>query len=99
MNIAYDEKGKVFSHVIHKDALYVRIQTVTHLITGEIYLDKDKRIKDELEFTEQFIAVTGAKVLKADGSLAYEAEFITLNRDHIVWLALEDVPADEAGPA
>jgi hypothetical protein len=31
-------------------------------------------------------------VHKLDGSLAYEAPFITVNRNHIVWLALEDEP-------
>lgn len=91
MNV--DEKGKVFSHVVHKDVHYVRIQTITHQITGEVYVRRDQRIKDELEFSEQFIAVTSAKVYKLDGTLAYEAPFITLNRNHIVWLALEDEPA------
>lgn len=89
-NIAYDEKGKIFSQVIHKDALFARIQTITHHITGEVYLEHETRIKDELEFAEQFIAVTDAKVYTNAGVLAYEAAFITLNRDHIIWLALED---------
>lgn len=98
-NIAYDEKGKVFSRVIHKDALYARIQTITHLITGEVYVEHETRIKDELEFADQFIAVTSAKVYTNTGSLVYEAEFVTLNRDHIVWLALEDEPPTGISPA
>ena len=92
MTVAYDDKGKVFSNIISKDALSVRIQTVTNMITGEIYVDHDKRVKDELEFAGQFIAVTTAKVFNGDGSLAYTAEFVTVNRNHIVWLALEDGP-------
>jgi hypothetical protein len=98
-NVAYDEKGKVFSQVIHKDAMFARIQTVTHLITGEIYLDPETRIKDELEFSEKFLAVTEAKVFGHDGKLVYKAPFITLNRDHIIWLALEDEPIPDHAPA
>jgi hypothetical protein len=92
MTDIYDEKGKVFTRVVHKDVLYVRVQTVTHLITGEIYIEHEQRIKDHLELAEQFIAITSAKVFGLDGVLAYQAEFLTLNRAHIVWLALEDEP-------
>ncbi len=92
MSTEYDPKGKVFTHVVHKDVVYVRIQTITHQITGDVYIEHDRRIKDELEFAEQFIAVTSAKVFKLDGTLAYDAPFVTINRNHIVWLALEDDP-------
>lgn len=91
-NLDYDPKGKVFSNVVRKDAVYVRIQTLTHQITGEIYLKQEQRIKDELEFAEKFIAVTSAQVYRLNGEKVYDAAFITLNRDHIVWLALEDEP-------
>lgn len=90
MTIAYDEKGKVFSHIVHKDVLRARIQTVTNQIIGDIYIEHEKRIKDVLEFTETFIAITAAKVYSPDGSLVYEAPFLTLNRNHIVWLAIEE---------
>lgn len=89
----HDEKGKVFTHIVHKDILHARIQTLTHQITGEIYLKHEQRVKDELEIAEQFIAVTSAKVYKLTGELAYEAPFVTINRSHIVWLALEDEPS------
>ncbi|MBM4423824.1 MAG: hypothetical protein FJ030_10580 [Chloroflexi bacterium] len=92
MSTEYDPKGKVFTHVVHKDVVHARIQTITHQIVGEIYLTHEKRIKDELEFAEKFIAITAPKVFNLDGTLAYEAVFITINRDHIVWLALEDEP-------
>jgi len=92
MTTEYDDKGKVFSTKIRKDAVYARIQTITHLLTGEIYIEHDSRIKDHLEVAEKFIALTSAKVFNPDGSLAYESAFITLNRDHIIWLALEDEP-------
>ena len=90
MTSEYDEKGKIFTHVVHKDILYVRVQTVTHLITGEMYIEHEQRIKDQLEIAEQFIAITAAKVFSLDGTLTYQADFLTLNRAHIVWLALED---------
>ena len=89
----HDEKGKVFTHIVHKDVLHARIQTLTHQITGEIYLKHEQRVKDELEIAEQFIAVTSAKVYTLGGELAYEAPFLTVNRLHIIWLALEDEPS------
>ena len=92
MTNEYDEKGKIFTRVVQKDALYVRVQTVTHLITGEMYVEHEQRLKDNLEFAEQFIAITAAKVFTLTGALTYQADFLTLNRDHIVWLALEDGP-------
>lgn len=92
MTNEYDEKGKIFTRVVQKDALYVRVQTVTHLITGEMYVEHEQRLKDNLEFAEQFIAITTAKVFTLTGTLTYQADFLTLNRDHIVWLALEDGP-------
>ena len=93
MGIEYDDKGKVFTNIVRKDAVYVRVQTATHQIQGEIYLSQDRRIKDQLELVEKFIAVTSAKVYDLNGQLAYEATFITLNRDQIIWLALEDEPS------
>jgi hypothetical protein len=92
MSIEYDNKGKVFTRIVRKDAVYVRVQTATHQIQGEIYLSQDRRIKDQLELVEKFIAVTSAKVYDLSGKLAYEATFVTLNRDQIIWLALEDEP-------
>jgi hypothetical protein len=92
MTTEYDDKGKVFSTKIRKDAVYARIQTISHLMTGEIYIEHNSRIKDHLEVAEKFIALTSAKVFTHDGALVYESAFITLNRDHIIWLALEDEP-------
>jgi hypothetical protein len=96
MSIQYDDKGKVFSHIVTKDVILARIQTVTSLITGEIYVEHNKRIKDVLEFTETFIAITNASVYASDGALAYEAPFLTLNRNHIVWLAIEETQPEES---
>jgi hypothetical protein len=92
MATLYDDKGKVFTQVVRKDAVYVRAQTATHQIQGEVYLSHDQRIKDQLEFSEKFIAITSAKVYDLSGKMVYEATFITLNRDQIIWLALEDEP-------
>lgn len=92
MMTEYDSKGKVFTRVVRKDPMYVRIQTATHQIQGEIYVSPEQRLKDQLEFSEKFLAVTAAKVYDLNGKLVYEATFITLNRDQIIWLALEDEP-------
>lgn len=92
MTTEYDSKGKVFTRIVPKDAVPVRIQTTLNLIVGYIYLKHEDRIKDELELTDHFIAVTSAKVYRPGGELDYEAAFITVNRNHIIWLAPENEP-------
>ena len=92
MTIRFDEKGKFYTQVISKDAVWVLIQTKTHRIRGQIYIQQGERIKDEINHAEQFIAVTDAVIFDNSGQEIYHCDFMTLNRDHIVWL----VPGDHS---
>jgi hypothetical protein len=46
----------------------------------------EERIKDELDRNELFLAVTDAKIFDAGGQEISSAAFITINRQHIIWV-------------
>jgi hypothetical protein len=88
----YSEKGKIFTVVIPKHPVEVTIQTVLHRIHGEVYVRPEGRIKDELNQSDQFIAVTHAEVFDLNGVSLYSSPFLTLNTDHIIWLIPVEIP-------
>jgi hypothetical protein len=90
MNAQFDEKGKIFTNVISKIAVPVTIQTSTHRIHGEIYIRPEGRLKDELNNSDQFLAVTNATVYAADCQELYHCSFLTLSLRQIVWLIPDD---------
>lgn len=94
MSIEYDEKGKIFTDVVSKVAVYATIQTTTHTLRGRLHVRRDQRVKDELDREESFIALTEVSVLGADGNVLFEAPFLAVRRSHIVWV-LPTVPEDE----
>ena len=89
MTFEYDEKGKIFTEVISKRPVYATIQTTTHLMRGHIHVRRDQRIKDELDLDERFIAVTEVNVLTPDGQILFQAPFLAINRDQIIWVLPE----------
>ncbi len=94
MSNQFDEKGKIFTYVISKIPVRVTIQTKTHKIRGEVYVRRDARIKDELDQSEHFLAVTNAVVLGNEDQPLHQTKFLILNLDQIIWL----IPDDEALP-
>jgi hypothetical protein len=86
MTIEFNEHGKYFTDIISKVAVTAIIQTTTHRIEGEIHVRLNERIKDELDRTEAFLAVTNAKVIAADGSILAEGDFMSVSRSQIVWI-------------
>ena len=78
----------------------VLIQTLTNVIRGRIYLRPEQRIKDGLnDNPESFIAVSKAEIFSPGGQLLQSAPFLTVNKQHIVWLLPEeDVPAHPVVP-
>ncbi len=91
MAIRFDEKGKIFTDVITKETVAVVIQMVGFIIHGNVYVRPDERLKDELNSNEQFLAVTEAVVFDAFGTEKYHSDFLSVNRDHIIWV----IPANE----
>ena len=86
MNLDFNDKGKYFTDVISKAAVPAIIQTTMHRIEGYVHIRLDGRLKDELDRNEAFLPVTNVKVFNTDGSILYEAEFLSIARQQIVWV-------------
>lgn len=86
MNIRYDDKGKFFTDVITKDAVPSIIQTLVSRIQGNMHVRINERVKDELNRGEQFLAVTDADIYNLQGQKVRSAEFMLINRDHVIWI-------------
>ena len=86
MTIEFDEKGKFFTDIISKTPIPVMIQTVTHRIHGSIHVSQDRRLKDELDLPEKFIAITDAVIYLPDDQILYQTHFLAIQRDEIIWV-------------
>ncbi|KAF0111591.1 MAG: hypothetical protein FD147_772 [Chloroflexi bacterium] len=86
----FDEKGKIFTTLVSKQPVKVLIQLLTNQILGEIHVKRDGRLKDELDSTPKYIAVTNASILSVDGSTTLtKCRFMTINNNQIVWIIPE----------
>ena len=95
MSIEYDEKGKIFTDIVSKISIYVTVQTTTHMIRGRMHVQRDQRVKDELDRDEKFLALTDVQVLGMDGQAIFNAPFLAVDRDHIVWVMPEQKSGGE----
>ena|SRR5258708_7444869 len=87
-----DENGKIFTERVRKTRVEVRIMTVQGEVHGYVHMIPDQRVRDLLnDGSEQFIAVTDV-TMKVPGTMErVSADFIALNKRHIVSVA----PLDE----
>lgn len=86
MGVQFTEKGKFFSDIVFKDSVTATIQTARCRIHGKIYFTRGNRLIDDLNKSEQFIAVTDAVIFNDNGEILYKSDFVTINRDHVIWL-------------
>ena len=86
MQTSFDEKGKIFTEVVKKRPVDVHIQTSNHLIRGKFHVRLNERIKDELDKSSTFVALTDAGIYDLKGGLIYHCSFLTVNRLDIIWL-------------
>jgi hypothetical protein len=86
----YDEKGKIFTQVVSKHPVPVIIQTAQNLIRGIVHVRPDFRVKDELNGTDGFMAVTDAVVFNSLNEELYRSSFMVVNTNHIVWVIPEE---------
>jgi hypothetical protein len=89
-----DANGKVFTDHVRKERFACIIQTVTQRIRGEAFRERDHRIMDDLNNPDAFIALTHAEVLGPADEVLARAQFMLLNKKHIVWV----LPADDRSP-
>lgn len=86
MTIHFDEKGKIFTNIISKNAVSATVQCLTHKIHGFVYVRQGERIKDELNREDRFLPITDADIYDGEGHLIHHTGFMVLNQDHIIWL-------------
>ena len=96
MTIEFDDNGKFFTDIIAKTPIPAMIQTVTHRIHGNIHIMHDRRLKDELDLPEKFIAVTDAVIYLPDGQVLYQASFLAVQRSEIVWVLPDSEVTDSS---
>ena len=95
MSFDYDDKGKIFTDVVSKVAVYATIQTTMHMLRGRIHVRRDQRIIDELDQNEDFIALTDVSILGNDGQVLFQSPFLAVRRSHIVWVFPEQQQSEE----
>jgi hypothetical protein len=86
----YDDKGKIFTQVVAKHPVQVIIQTIQNMIRGTIYIRPDSRVKDDLDVSERFLAVTKAVVYNSQNEVIYQSDFLVVNTSHIIWVIPEE---------
>jgi hypothetical protein len=97
MTTNYDEKGKIFTDIVTKEAVKAKIQTTSHYIEGEIHIRPENRLKDELDLEEPFLAVTNASVFGPKLKFLFRTKFIGVCREQIVWVtAIKDLEKEDS---
>ena len=91
----YDDNGKFFTDIVSKVAVYVTVQTTTHMMRGRLHIRRDQRLKDELDLNENFLALTDVHVQGPDGQTLFHSPFMAVRRDHIVWVMPENKSGEE----
>jgi hypothetical protein len=84
--IESDEHGKFDPNANSKTPVAVMIQTRTHRIHGNINLRQEQQIMVELDLPEKFLAVTDAVIYLPDGHILYQAKFMAVQKDEIIWV-------------
>jgi hypothetical protein len=93
MFASFEEKGKIYTNVIHKLPKDVIIQTITHTIHGKFYIRPEDRLIDDINNALNFLAITDAVVHNPSGEVLYRTNFLAVQRHQIIWI----IPADEIG--
>lgn len=87
---SFDDKGKIYTQVITKSSIKVILQTGGHRIHGYMHVRIGERLKDELDTTINFLAVTDAVVFDSTGNTQlFKTNFMAVNRNQIVWVIPE----------
>jgi len=87
MNYQLDQLGKYFTEHIHKQLVPIMALVQGTVVSGNMHLLPNNRVKDELNNGERFIAITEAQVHDVQScALLYEGAVLLLNKDHITWL-------------
>jgi hypothetical protein len=87
MTIDPANRERGFRPIVNTTAYPVIIQTADNRIQGNLHARENERIKDVLNSTETFIALTQVQILDIHGTLELrKSDFLAINRDQIVWV-------------
>src|SRR5215211_3972949 len=78
-----DERGKYFTDRVHTQHVEVLVLTVKGEVRGHAHLPPGTRIKDLLNSTDQFVALTDATISGYDPGTR-QVGFIAVNKLHII---------------
>lgn len=98
MTPRYDKKGKLFTEKITKDRVKVTIQTAVNRISGHLHVPPDERMKDDLNNSRGFMAITQGRVLNPDDQELTTFDFLAVNKDQIIWVIEEEEREPEPTP-
>jgi hypothetical protein len=91
MQDTFEEKGKIYTQVVTKSPIKAIIQTTTNRISGNIHVRPDDRLKDALDTSAHFLAVTDASIQDKDGiEMILRANFMAINLSQILWVVPEE---------
>ncbi len=83
-----ENRGKIFTDVIRKTPVKVEIRMPEMMIRGTIHVHPERRMSDELNASEAFLAVTDAQVNDSDGKRS--VAFIAVNKRSILWIVPDE---------
>lgn len=85
------ERG--FRPLVNTSKFPVIIQTQNNRIHGNLHARESERIKDALNSTDAFVALTEVKILDVHGTIELrKSDFLAINRTHIIWVIEEKAP-------
>jgi hypothetical protein len=86
----FDDKGKIFTDVVQKVPIKVTVQLSAQQLHGTMHLRSEKRIKEEMNDPESFLALTQVDVFSVDGAeLVFSTNFLAVNKKHIQWIVAD----------
>ena len=87
MDFRVDAKGKYYTTHVSKQSVDVTVRVQDSIIQGTLHLAPDNRLKDELNTSETFLAITNAQIWEVNGAQPlYATQVLMINKDQIAWI-------------
>ncbi|HYN87586.1 MAG TPA: hypothetical protein VER55_03600 [Ardenticatenaceae bacterium] len=91
-----DSKGKYYTTRVSTELLEVLVETARGQVRGFLHVRPDRRLSDELNGEQQFLAITDATVTDPAGATLYRTGFLALNKNEVVWVVPANAVKQEA---
>ena len=98
MEGAKQMKERGFRPFVNTTQYPVIIQTAHNRIHGNLHTRENERIKDAVNSSEPFIAITNVQIFDADGVIEMKkSDFLAINRNNIIWIIESKSPTGPLG--